>query len=59
MEEKIKEILKKLDTEYDALYDKAMWCNEHNFKLDALSLHEQANVLRKVITMIRAESNIE
>ena len=59
MEEKIKEILKKLDTEYDALYDKAMWCNEHNFKLDALSLHEQTNVLRKVITMIRAESNIE
>lgn len=59
MEEKIKEILKKLDTEYDALYDKAMWCNEHNFKLDALSLHEQANVLRKVRTMIRVECGIE
>lgn len=59
MEEKIKAILKKLDTEYDAIYDKAMWCNEHNFKLDALSLHEQANVLRRVRTMIKVGCDIE
>jgi hypothetical protein len=59
MQEKIKAILKKLDTEYDAIYDKAKWCNEHNFKLEAIALHEQANVLRRVRTMIRVGCDIE
>jgi hypothetical protein len=59
MEEKIKAILKKIDTEYDAVYDKAMWCNEHNFKLDAIALHEQAKAIGKIGIMIKEEFDIE
>lgn len=59
MQEKIKAILKKLDTEYDAIYDKAMWCGEHNFKLDAIALHEQAKAIGKIGIMIKEEFDIE
>ena len=59
MKEQIKKVLKKLDDDYNSVYDKAVWCNEHNFKLEAISLHEQANTIRKIWTMISTEFDIE
>lgn len=59
MEEKIIAVLKKLDTEYNQIYDKALWCKEHNFKLEEISLFSQAEILGKVRIMLRVECDIE
>ena len=53
MKEKVIEVIKELREQQDKLYDKAIWCREHEFTLEAEKFSFAETEIRRAISKIQ------